>query len=151
MNTEFSRREMLRFLGGIVALVATPVLSFAKRPAEAFEGEASDAAVKGLFGDLPVESSDAIDLKVPDIAENGAVVPVSVKTSIEGAETIAIVIDNNPTPLSSVFDVSGGVVPDVSTRIKMGESSMIRAYVKAADKVYTVGKEVKVTIGGCGG
>ena len=70
---------------------------------------------------------------------------------MDGVTAISIVIENNPNPLTSRFEISPNVVADVSTRVKMGESSMVRVYVETADKIYTTAKEVKVTIGGCGG
>lgn len=118
---------------------------------EGFEAETVDAALKGVLDGRPVEASDAIKFKIPDIAENGAVVPVSVSTELDGVNAISIVIENNPNPLTSRFEISPNVVADVSTRVKMGESSMVRVYVETADRIYTTAKEVKVTIGGCGG
>ncbi|MBT8141001.1 MAG: thiosulfate oxidation carrier protein SoxY, partial [Gammaproteobacteria bacterium] len=94
---------------------------------------------------------DKISLKVPEIAENGAVVPVSVKTKLDNVSSISILVDENPTPLSATFELTPAVDADISARIKMGQSSNVRAVVKAGDKVYFTSKEVKVTIGGCGG
>jgi len=90
-------------------------------------------------------------MKIPDIAENGAVVPVTVSTELENVESISIVVDNNPTPLAASFDMSPSMLATVSVRIKMGQSSDVRAIVKADGKLYSTTKEVKVTIGGCGG
>jgi sulfur-oxidizing protein SoxY len=134
-------------LGG-AALLPLRALADAKT---AFKATSADTALQELFGDLPMEPSDAITFKVPDIAENGAVVPVSVATSIDGVESIAIVVDENPNPLSARFNISPDAEADISTRVKMGKSSMVRALVKTSDKVYFTTKEVKVTIGGCGG
>ena len=92
-----------------------------------------------------------IRIKAPDIAENGAIVPITVKFDIANAEYVGIIAENNPAPLTAAFKLSehsGGLV---STRIKMGETSPVHAVIKAGDKVYRATKEVKVTIGGCGG
>ena len=88
---------------------------------------------------------------VPDIAENGAVVPVTVSTDMADVESISVVVDNNPTPLAASFEMSSRTPPSVSVRIKMGQSSNVQAVVKAGGKLYSTSKEVKVTIGGCGG
>ena len=90
-------------------------------------------------------------MKIPDIAENGAVVPVTIKTDLENVESISIVVVNNPTPLAASFIMSPRSVPTISVRIKMGESSQVVALVKSGGAVYSTTKEVKVTIGGCGG
>ncbi|OYY80596.1 MAG: thiosulfate oxidation carrier protein SoxY [Hydrogenophilales bacterium 16-62-9] len=90
-------------------------------------------------------------MKAPDIAENGAVVPVEVTSSIAGTTAIAIVAEKNVTPLVADFDLMNGAQGFISTRIKMGQTSLIRAVVTAGGKTYTSAKEVKVTIGGCGG
>jgi sulfur-oxidizing protein SoxY len=95
--------------------------------------------------------SKDIMLKVPEIAENGAVVPVEVTSNIPGTTSISIYVDKNPTPLIADFAFSNGAEPFASTRIKMQATSQVRVAVKAAGKVYTQSKEVKVTIGGCGG
>ena len=118
---------------------------------EGFSAETVDDALAAVVDGRPVETSDLIKFKIPDIAENGAVVPVTVATDLPDVTAINIVIENNPNPLTSRFDISPNVVADVSTRVKMGETSMVRVYVETPVKIYTTAKEVKVTIGGCGG
>ena len=148
-----NRRDWLRpsfRLGAAAAIFMGPLRALASIR-DSFKAETVEGALQGVLGDLPVEESDAINFKIPDIAENGAVVPVSVSTELEGVKAISIVIENNPNPLTSRFEISPDVVADVSTRVKMGESSIVRVYVETADKIYTTAKEVKVTIGGCGG
>jgi sulfur-oxidizing protein SoxY len=98
----------------------------------------------------PADSKD-ITVKAPDIAENGAVVPVEVTSAIAGTTSIAIIAEKNVTPLVAQFDMLGGTEGYISTRIKMGSTALIRAVVMAGGKSYTAAKEVKVTIGGCGG
>ncbi len=137
-----------------LSLVAGVMISPLRALASArdgFNAVTVDDALKAVLGNLPVEESDLIKFKIPDIAENGAVVPVSVATDIDGVTAISIVIENNPNPLTSRFEISPNVVADVSTRVKMGQSSMVRVYVETPNKIYTTAKEVKVTIGGCGG
>jgi len=129
----------------------TPRLVLAAWPKTAFEARTVDEAVNGLFGGGTLEGSDNIKIKAPDIAENGAVVPVSVTTDIAGAESISIIVEKNATPLVASFQLGKGTEGYVSTRIKMGKTSSVIAVVKAGDKLYSAGKEVKVTIGGCGG
>lgn len=150
MTQRLSRRWFMKAVSAAVLVAALPVRAWA-RATGAFEAKDKDALIQALFGDLPVEATDRITFKVPDIAENGAVVPVSVSTEIEGVQQICVVVDGNPNPLSAIFNISESCAADISTRIKIGDSSIARALVKTADRVYTTQKEVKVTIGGCGG
>jgi sulfur-oxidizing protein SoxY len=144
------RRKFLQAFGLASVALAVPKIVFA-RAVEAFKANSVDDVLKNLLGDMAVEMSDQINFKIPDIAENGAVVPVTVSTDIAGVEKIYLLIDNNPTPLSAVFDIGPKIMADVSTRVKIGESSKARVVVRTADKAYMTEKEVKVTIGGCGG
>jgi len=116
----------------------------------AFEAKSVGDAMKGLGVSSPADSKD-ISIKAPDIAENGAVVPVEITSNIAGTTRIAIIAEKNGTPLVGSFNLSGGAQGFVSTRIKMGQTSLVRAVVNAGGKSYTAAKEVKVTIGGCGG
>ena len=149
------RRTFLFNAGAFGAIAGAGLLTpqalwAAAYPTEAFEADTLDGAMSALqVGDA--QDSDQITLKAPDIAENGAVVPISVSADIDNVETISIVVEGNPNPLAAQFDVSQGGLPDVSTRIKMGKTSNVVALVKADGKVYRTSKEVKVTIGGCGG
>jgi sulfur-oxidizing protein SoxY len=106
--------------------------------------------LKALGAGAPVESKD-ITIIGPDIAENGAVVPIGVQSSIPKTESIAILVEKNPNMLAGVFDIPAGTDPSVTTRIKMGQSSNVHALVKADGKYYVATKEIKVTLGGCGG
>ena len=96
-------------------------------------------------------ASDAVKLKAPDIAENGAVVPVTVSSTMDNVDAISIVAEANATALTSTYQLPAGTEAFVSTRIKMGKTSNVIAVVKADGKLYSSTKEVKVTIGGCGG
>ena len=144
------RRALLKSLFSVAAILAVPRALLAARPDGAFDSTSADGAISGLFDEAMTES-DLVVLKIPDIAENGAVVPVTVSTELADVESISVIVENNPTPLAALFELSPQSVPDVSVRIKMGESSAVRAVVKAGGKLYTTSKEVKVTIGGCGG
>ena len=120
-------------------------------PEAAFKAKDPAAAMKELTGmDQMAESGD-IRIKAPDIAENGAVVPVTVDTSIAGVESISVIAVNNPSPLVASYELGEGASGFVSTRIKMGKSGDVVAVVKAGGKLHSAKKEVKVTIGGCGG
>ena len=129
----------------------TPRVSLAAWSKAAFEATDVNGAVSALYGASDMTGSDKINIKAPDIAENGAVVPVSVTTSIDGASSISIIADKNATPLTAEFTLGPGTEGYVSTRIKMGKTANVIAVVKAGDKLYSAQKEVKVTIGGCGG
>ena len=150
MKNTVSRRWFLRAMSAAAVVAAMPLKVLARSTA-AFKAGSTDALMKELFGDLPIETTDQITFKVPDIAENGAVVNVTVRTDIAGVQQICVVVDNNPNPLSAIFNLTESCDADISTRIKIGDTSMARALVKTADKVYMTSKEVKVTIGGCGG
>ena len=116
-----------------------------------FAAKNVDGAIKSALGSAATTASDAITIKAPDIAENGAVVPVSIKTSIANVESIALLVEKNGTPMSAVFNLPKGTLADVSTRLKMGKTGDVIAVVKAGGKLHSTRKSVKVTIGGCGG
>jgi sulfur-oxidizing protein SoxY len=152
-----SRRTLVKCAGAIGALTAGVVTGLVK-PANAlaaqwnkagFESKAMSEAVKALGAGNPVESRDIV-ITAPDIAENGAVVPVAVTSRIANTQQISIISEKNPRPLMGTFDVSSGSEGYISTRIKMGETSNVWAVVKADGKFFAAKKEVKVTVGGCG-
>jgi len=107
--------------------------------------------MKALGGSAPVQSKDITFVQTPDIAENGAVVPVGVTSTIPKTESIAILVEKNPNMLVASFDIPAGTDPAITTRVKMGQSSNVYALVKADGKYYVASKEIKVTLGGCGG
>jgi sulfur-oxidizing protein SoxY len=115
-----------------------------------FEAKDLNAAMSAIGGGGAAASGDIV-VKAPDIAENGAVVPVEVESKIAGTDGIAIIGEKNGFPLIADFKLMNGAVGYVSTRIKLGATSNVTAVVKAGGKVYKASKEVKVTIGGCGG
>lgn len=129
----------------------TPGAVFAAWPKEAFAAKDIPGALNTLLGDNSISESGDIKIKAPDIAENGAVVPVSVTSTLADIESITIIAANNPAPLVASFNLGDDADGFVSTRIKMGKSGDVMAVVKAGGKLYSASKEVKVTIGGCGG
>ena len=146
-----NRRLFIRFLGVVAGFVLLPLRALAARPKAAFDSTTKDDALTELYGTSATVESDRIRIKAPDIAENGAIVPITVKFDIANAEFVGIIAEHNPAPLAAAFELSehsGGLV---STRIKMGKTSPVHAVIKAGDTVYRATKEVKVTIGGCGG
>ena len=152
------RRRFLRTLALGSAYVAafaagtmrTVQLLAAEWNKAAFDAKVLADALRNIRATSATDS-DQIQLKAPEIAENGAIVPVEITSRIPGTQTIYIVADKNPQPLVAIFDMAAGLEPFISTRIKMGESSKVRVLVKAGGKFYVATQEVKVTIGGCGG
>lgn len=139
---------------GVAVAVSAGLLSprtvLAAWPASAFEAKSVTDALSGVGVSTTTTSAD-ITIKAPDIAENGAVVPVSVTTSIAGVTSISILAEKNGSPLTAHFNLKGSAQGFVATRIKMQKTSAIIAVVKADGKAFSARKEVKVTIGGCGG
>ncbi len=129
----------------------SPRSVLAEWPEAAFHSKTVDDALKALLGSAAYENSDAIHIKAPDIAENGAVVPITVSSTLKDVSEIAIVASANPSPLTSAYRLGQGTHAYVSTRIKMGKTGDVVAVVKSGGKVYGAKKQVKVTIGGCGG
>ena len=135
----------------ISAGLLTPKAVLAAWPKAAFEAKDSGAALEASLGSSTTTASSDIQLKAPDIAENGAVVPITVTSNIANTEAISVVVAENGTPLAATFNLGATTSGFVSTRIKMGKTSDVTAVVKAGGKLYSTSKNVKVTIGGCGG
>lgn len=151
------RRDFLsgsaRVAGMLAALCAMPSLARAEGPwnAAAFDAKTIADMTKALGIGTPVESKD-IQLVAPDIAENGAVVPVTLSTTLPGVKKMMVLVEKNPSMLTAMFDVTDAVEPNFKTRVKMGQSSNIVAVALMADgRVLYASKETKVTLGGCGG
>jgi len=153
------RRKALRTGSGMTLLALVAAAGWL-RPEDAlaaewnkaaFDTNSMDATMKALGGTTPVQSKDIVFVQTPDIAENGAVVPIGITSNIPKTESIAILVEKNPNTLAAVFDIPAGTDPSLSTRIKMGQSSNVYALVKADGKFYVASKEIKVTLGGCGG
>ena len=146
------RRLFLQGSVAIASLLAVPrAILAAVWPENAFGASAASQAITELYGTDQTTPSTAISLSAPEIAENGAVVPVSVETTLENVRSVSIVVENNPRPLAISFDIPPGTLPDVACRIKMGKTSQVMAVVQTDSGLYSASKEVKVTIGGCGG
>ena len=153
------RREVLKTGGGLTLLSLVMAAGWL-RPGDAlaadwnkaaFDAKTLDDTLKALGGSAPAQSKDVAFVNTPDIAENGAVVPIGIVSSIPKTESIAILIEKNPNMLAAVFDIPPGTDPAISTRVKMGQSSNVYALVKADGKYFAAVKEIKVTLGGCGG
>jgi len=153
-----SRREMLRGAGGI-AVMALAMAAGLLKPAAAramtwnkaaFDTKSFADAVKALGGPPAVESKDVV-LDGPDIAENGAVVQFTIRSQLLDTESIAVLVEKNPNTLAANFQIPPGTDAFVTTRVKLAESSKVYALVKAGGKYFYAAKDVKVTIGGCGG
>jgi sulfur-oxidizing protein SoxY len=139
--------------GGAMAFGTTvlPQAVMADWPKAAFEAKTVDEALTALFASPDTEETGKITIKVPNIAENGAVVPVKVTADLPKVESIAIISENNPVPLVAKFNFADNAEGYVKTRIKMGGTSDVVVVVKAEGKLYAARKNVKVTVGGCGG
>ncbi|WP_068803482.1 thiosulfate oxidation carrier protein SoxY [Thauera phenolivorans] len=155
MNNQ--RRDTLKAGGslGMLGLLAAvglikPEMAQAAWNKDAFDAKDMDAALAAVGAGKPAESAE-ISITAPDIAENGAVVPVGVVSKLPKTEYIAIMIEKNPAMLAASFTLPEGTAADVQTRVKMGQTSNVFAVVKADGKFYMTKKEVKVTLGGCGG
>jgi sulfur-oxidizing protein SoxY len=157
----FSATRRLVLQGaGVVALIGlgnmafgpTPALAAAndKYPEDAFKQKSDADAIKSLYGKTP-ESSDKVKMDAPEIAENGAVVPISVTTSLADVTSISILIAENPNALAASYKIPAGTMPSVANRLKMAKTTNVIAIVEAGGKLYSTTKEVKVTVGGCGG
>ena len=121
-----------------------------KYPEDAFKQKSGDDAIKSLYGKT-AEPSDKVKLDAPEIAENGAVVPISVSTDLPGVTTISILVSENPNALAASYKIPEGTMASVANRLKMAKTSNVIAIVEADGKLYSATKEVKVTVGGCGG
>jgi sulfur-oxidizing protein SoxY len=153
-----ARRSFLRatMAAGTVAVAASagllsPRSVLAAWPKNAFEAKKIDDALQHLVGSANTVESDKITVEAPDIAENGAVVSVSVKTSLPNPEQVSVLVAKNNNPLCASYKFSDAMDGFVTGRIKMKESSDVIAVVKAGGKLHTARKPVKVTLGGCGG
>jgi sulfur-oxidizing protein SoxY len=160
-DNQFSPTRRLELKGvGVVALAGLGILRFGAMPAfaaandkwpeEAFKQKGAAEAIKALYGKT-AEVSDKVKLDAPEIAENGAVVPISVTTTLTDVTSISFLVADNPNALAASYIIPAGTNPSVANRIKMAKTSNVTAIVEAGGKLYSATKEVKVTVGGCGG
>jgi sulfur-oxidizing protein SoxY len=160
-DNQFAATRRLVLKGaGVVALIGLGILPFDPMPAlaaandkwpeEAFKQKAEADAIKALYGKT-AEVSDKVKLDAPEIAENGAVVPISVTTTLTDVTSISFLVADNPSALAASYIIPAGTMPSVANRIKMAKTSKVTAIIEAGGKLYSATKEVKVTVGGCGG
>jgi sulfur-oxidizing protein SoxY len=160
IETIDSTRRLILKGAAVLALVGfagirfglTPALAAVndKYPEDAFKQKSSDDAIKSLYGKA-AEPSDKVKLDAPEIAENGAVVPISVSSTLADVTSISILVVENPNALAASYKIPAGTIPNVANRLKMAKTSNVIAVVEAGGKLYSAVKEVKVTVGGCGG
>jgi|SRR6185369_7835410 len=144
------RRSTLQFAAALTAGLLLPLRALAAWNKDAFGAKTAADALKGLGVGASAESKDIV-IDAPQIAENGAVVPIEITSNLTNTKSIVVVIEKNPFPLTAKFDFGEGALPYVKVNVKMGESSFVRVLAEAGGKFYSASKEVKVTIGGCGG
>jgi sulfur-oxidizing protein SoxY len=160
-HPEFSATRRLILQGaGAVALIGLGNIPFGlapafaaandKYPEDAFKQKSDADAIKALYGKT-AEASDKVKLDAPEIAENGAVVPIAVATTLADVTSISFLVSENPNALVACYKIPAGTVPSVANRIKMAKTSNVIVVVEAGGKLYSATKEVKVTVGGCGG
>ena len=149
-----TRRETLKHSAAVAGLLASTGLF--PQYAQAFEKAAFEAktvadAIKAMGGGAPVESKD-VTITGPDIAENGAVVPLGASTTLPGVKQLLLLVEKNPSTLVAMFNVTDSIDANIATRAKMGQSSDVFAVAIMADgRALFAKKEIKVTLGGCGG
>jgi sulfur-oxidizing protein SoxY len=154
-----TRRTIIKgaLAGGLAGLGLVPARSARAAadpgswPRDAFAQKNAAAAIKALYDGKTPQASDKVDLDAPEIAENGAVVPVSVSTTLPDVTSIAIVVSGNPFPLAARYVIAPGTSAMVANRLKMAKTGKVLALVESGGKVFSASKEVKVTVGGCGG
>ena len=148
-----TRRQTLQSTGAFASLIALGLVTQSQAQAAvdsaSFQVKTLEDALKAIGG-TPA-TSDQVSVVSPDIAENGAVVPVGATSKLANTTEMYLVVEKNPTPLSCAFFIPAGTAADVQTRLKMGQSTNVVAVVKADGKLFSASKETKVTLGGCGG
>jgi sulfur-oxidizing protein SoxY len=151
------RRSVIKIFFAGIALSVAPWLKRARAaadaaqwPKDAFAQKSEADAIKTLYG-KNAEVSDKVKLDAPEIAENGAVVPISVSSALPDVTSIAVLVSENPFPLAAYYKIPPRTSGVVANRLKMAKTSKVTALVEAGGKIYSASKEVKVTVGGCGG
>ena len=155
MNNQ--RRNVLKSGSGAALLsvlaaagIITPGVALSDCNKAVFEAKSMADTLKALGATTPADSKD-VQLTAPDIAENGAVVPIGVASTLPNVTMVAIMVEKNPTTLAASFTLPAGTEPNIQTRVKMGQTSNVFAVVKSDGKFFMTSKEIKVTMGGCGG
>ena len=152
MTLSTTRRQALKTTGAMATLVSLGIVTTQQAHAAGragFEAKSLQDAIKAVGGSAA--ANDQVTIVSPDIAENGAVVPVGAVSKLPNTTEIYLMVEKNPTPLAAAFMIPAGTEPDVQTRLKMGQSTNVVAVVKADGKLFSATKETKVTLGGCGG
>ncbi|MDH5436682.1 MAG: thiosulfate oxidation carrier protein SoxY [Gammaproteobacteria bacterium] len=142
--------------GGAIAIAASaglliPRTVMAAWPKSAFESKNVNDALNAIAGTTTTDSSGKVKINAPEIAEVASEVRITVDADMDGIDSISIIVEKNPSPLTAHFELGAGALGFVSTRVKMAKTSNVIAVVKANGKLYSAQKEVKVTVGGCGG
>jgi sulfur-oxidizing protein SoxY len=137
-------------LGALAAILAKPFAAAAAWNENAFAAKSAPEALNGIGVANAAPSSDIL-IEAPQIAENGAVVPIEIASNIPGTTSLAVVLDKNPFPLAAKFDFKDGAMPYVKVNVKMAETSDVRVVATAGGRHHVATREIKVTIGGCGG
>lgn len=150
-----SRRKFITLIAKgstfIALATALPRMAWAKWNEKAFKATDLNMAINAKYEGLTIIDSEQVELKAPEIAENGAVVPIRIMTQIENVKTISLFVKENPSPLSATLNFSQKSIAEAQIRIRMGKTSDVIALVEADGKLYRAQQLVKVTIGGCGG
>ena len=155
MNNQ--RRNVLKSGSGAALLsvlaaagIIKPGMALADWNKAAFDAKSMADTLKALGAGQPADSKD-VQVTGPDIAENGAVVPLAVASTLPGIKQLVLLVEKNPNALAASFVLPEGTEANVQTRVKMGQTSNIYALVKSDGKFFMATKEIKVTLGGCGG
>jgi sulfur-oxidizing protein SoxY len=153
VSSETTRRSILQLMAGLGLYGVTAPARADNAPGwpeAAFRSENQDAALKALYG-KSFEFSKDVTLETPEIAENGAVVPVSVSTKLPKVTSISLLVPENPYTLAASYKLPEDALPQVSCRLKMAKTTKVIAIVESDGKLYGAANDVKVTLGGCGG
>ena len=140
----------LGLAGSAPLMRAQAAADASKWPKDAFQQKTEADAIKSLYGKSAVES-DKVKLDAPEIAENGAVVPIAINSTLPDVTSISLLVVENPFPLAASYKIPAGTTAMVASRLKMAKTSKVVALVESGGKLYSATKEVKVTVGGCGG
>ncbi len=150
-----SRRKLLgnisRGVASLVVISSLPSIIWAKWNKTAFAANELNNAISAKYGNMPVIDSDQVVLEAPEIAENGAVVPIKFSSYLKNVKSISVFVEKNPLPLVAAFNLGKGSSTSISVRIRMGTTSKVIVLAESDGKLHRTSQEVKVTIGGCGG